>query len=553
MLTIHTLHSRYISSTPILQIPYYFNILICCKSSIIMVSSGDATQLSPFLPSRKAASSARNSSDPFKAATNADAEHSSSQARQQRCSDEKSLSARSISGYPKAASISDGDQSFFRERTQRHSETGGSSVGSCSPISPLSTLTQSKARKVERQSLIRANAIWAPQPPPKAAASDPDLHPAASKALRKKFPETRPSPTPQASGSSNSPSSSTSPVIRVPSNATKDRQPPREAKAGHKWKHETSGHWLEIVTKRKRLPDERQAGYGAVTPGSRSTTSPLPLDHDQWHSGSATPPVHLLPSAGSILSESVTIFSQEGLYCRTKRRLGLKKDPINTTNVEPLAKTLTGEMLEEASYALREFAHKKKPQEETSSITTTNMSIAGSRSGLSRLLPSYRRTAHSTSSSVRNLMMGKAPETSPDPEAMYEGSDANTYFRTDIADPEGFTFLPSEARRVGTPPLSHAKRGFFFDYSNPPEDRNSSPESGAGSTPGVTPGGTSRKRRGSDFDWYKAKEDADDAKDKQAGFELNVPEHYPNSPLCPRNPKHKSGGKGMCVYHGRNN
>lgn len=34
-------------------------------------------------------------------------------------------------------------------------------------------------------------------------------------------------------------------------------------------------------------------------------------------------------------------------------------------------------------------------------------------------------------------------------------------------------------------------------------------------------------------------------------FALNIPEHLPSSPLCPKNPKHKSGGKGTCVYHGK--
>lgn len=34
-------------------------------------------------------------------------------------------------------------------------------------------------------------------------------------------------------------------------------------------------------------------------------------------------------------------------------------------------------------------------------------------------------------------------------------------------------------------------------------------------------------------------------------FEFNTPEHLPSSPLCPKNPKHKSGGTGICVYHGR--
>jgi hypothetical protein len=35
-------------------------------------------------------------------------------------------------------------------------------------------------------------------------------------------------------------------------------------------------------------------------------------------------------------------------------------------------------------------------------------------------------------------------------------------------------------------------------------------------------------------------------------FDWIVPDHLPGSPLCPISPKHKSGGKGICVYHGRN-
>jgi hypothetical protein len=43
----------------------------------------------------------------------------------------------------------------------------------------------------------------------------------------------------------------------------------------------------------------------------------------------------------------------------------------------------------------------------------------------------------------------------------------------------------------------------------------------------------------------------DTADDIKLGYERNVPEHLPNSPLCPLNPKHKSGGKGICPMHGR--
>lgn len=36
-----------------------------------------------------------------------------------------------------------------------------------------------------------------------------------------------------------------------------------------------------------------------------------------------------------------------------------------------------------------------------------------------------------------------------------------------------------------------------------------------------------------------------------SGFQFDVPEHLPGSPLCPANGRHKSGGTGVCVYHGR--
>jgi len=34
-------------------------------------------------------------------------------------------------------------------------------------------------------------------------------------------------------------------------------------------------------------------------------------------------------------------------------------------------------------------------------------------------------------------------------------------------------------------------------------------------------------------------------------FKLMIPEHLPTSPICPKSPKHSSGGTGVCPYHGR--
>ncbi|KAF2141427.1 uncharacterized protein K452DRAFT_288123 [Aplosporella prunicola CBS 121167] len=55
-------------------------------------------------------------------------------------------------------------------------------------------------------------------------------------------------------------------------------------------------------------------------------------------------------------------------------------------------------------------------------------------------------------------------------------------------------------------------------------------------------------------DWFRTRMDQilqDDTGGGDVDFEWDVPEHLPGSPLCPLSPKHKSGGKGICVYHGR--
>lgn len=45
--------------------------------------------------------------------------------------------------------------------------------------------------------------------------------------------------------------------------------------------------------------------------------------------------------------------------------------------------------------------------------------------------------------------------------------------------------------------------------------------------------------------------DEDDEEDDETvlGFEQDVPDHLPSSPLCPLHPKHKSGGKAICPMH----
>lgn len=60
--------------------------------------------------------------------------------------------------------------------------------------------------------------------------------------------------------------------------------------------------------------------------------------------------------------------------------------------------------------------------------------------------------------------------------------------------------------------------------------------------------------RGEENDWFRQRMDdimGEDDEEEDSAFDWDIPVHLPQSPLCPLNPKHKSGGKGVCVYHGR--
>jgi len=115
-------------------------------------------------------------------------------------------------------------------------------------------------------------------------------------------------------------------------------------------------------------------------------------------------------------------------------------------------------------------------------------------------------------------------------------------------------------------------RGFFFDLTPPTDDNQSegedlsaeiSPNSAPRTknhTPISSPGGrewwetdvpqimsnsksTAKKK--------KTRREVQPAVSSSDDFVLSLPEHLPNSPLCPKNPKHTSGGFGICPYHGR--
>ncbi|EXJ90601.1 hypothetical protein A1O1_03704 [Capronia coronata CBS 617.96] len=223
--------------------------------------------------------------------------------------------------------------------------------------------------------------------------------------------------------------------------------------------------------------------------------------------------------------------------------------------------------------------------------------------------------ARSYTSSVRNLLMGQQPSNSPAEQATYKvkrsaSAETEEFLKVDISIRGGTSYLPSEARRIHTPPLPEEGadgkwRGFFFDYNAPKRLSNialasgsTSPESVVSesqstSTPlaKVKSGGyckSKKTRRIGGGDWYDVKlaelglGSASDwsqtvcAKEgekrvnmdtlevlskggwrrQEDHFDLTIPEHLPSSPLCPRNPRYWRVVKGRgsqfrgCWMHG---
>lgn len=349
--------------------------------------------------------------------------------------------------------------------------------------------------------------------------------------------------------------------------AVKDVKPCRKSRDSSKGRPEIAGNITDSSIGRTPHPTEphgSQEDYTIHTTGptlsSPQAASASPkIGWSPGHQGVRRKSVSTAgpsyPPAGSALgfnkSAPVTPGRHNILWRWNKRRLGMKQraEIRHQPELSP-TRSLTGLLLQRASTVLKDFTAKKPSP---TSSASSNLSIAASHSRQAYLTPLYR--GHSNTSSIGVMHIGKAPlatPATPDSQLMYIGSDAERYYRVEISEPGAPTYLPSEARRIGTPPMSSHEgrhRGFFFDY-NAPEDRGTTPNAEEGDSGFPSPVLT--RKRVSDIDWYKVKLEADEAHDVTMNFELNVPDHLPSSPLCPKHPKHKSGGKGICIYHGRN-
>lgn len=276
-----------------------------------------------------------------------------------------------------------------------------------------------------------------------------------------------------------------------------------------------------------------------------------------------------------------------------------------TSPVSVITRLHTRSMSNKSSFSGRETKSKK----------ATGKARKEAKSDSSELLPELPDTTSYTSSQLV-LRMGAQPNNTPDERATYKvkrsaSAETEEYLKVDISIRGSTSYLPSEARRIHTPPLPQdgpdgKKRGFFFDYNAPKRwgnreaetldaaaipQRSTSRTNAAGKRAFLSAGRIVTKSRTND--WYDAQlaqlEEPEDEQclNEEIGratlldadfnrarsgtqsslyqaqkrrdeelFDMTIPEHLPSSPLCPRHPRYWRVVKGRgsqfrgCWMHG---
>ncbi|KFA48694.1 hypothetical protein S40293_08521 [Stachybotrys chartarum IBT 40293] len=158
----------------------------------------------------------------------------------------------------------------------------------------------------------------------------------------------------------------------------------------------------------------------------------------------------------------------------------------------------------------------------------------------------------SVSSSVRDIIRDGTPPSTP-------RSDYRLSASAKLADSQ---FPGGEATRVSTPPLCEETadgrpRGFFTATTPPAVDGPGAAlaRSQAWANPRYTM--YRRSLPSQPREWWEhmpqrhSRVDMAHEPHGAKAFQFDVPEHLPNSPMCPTNNRYFNNGTGVCVYHGR--
>ncbi|KAI0387836.1 hypothetical protein F5Y04DRAFT_12556 [Hypomontagnella monticulosa] len=325
-----------------------------------------------------------------------------------------------------------------------------------------------------------------------------------------------------------------------------------------------SGTSLPILTEPKQSTPLTVKGEDSDTP------TPMTISVDQQTSTSGDSLATFLrrspPSPGTKPKKSLLA-----------RLLPEHKPKLKKTHSDTEAQDYTTKTIEGAQAQLMYHCHHQSPVPMMSRVASllrkeSKKQRSSNGSSWSRSLklfgksPWHRKASAgseaSTSSSVRDVLRGRAPVTSP-------ASDIGPLHTCSMQFPGG------EAIRVKTPPLRESPhragrpRSFFFDISTPP-DHSISSSSGSDLCPPyrspspiaethnegpenrAEPQEGDKKKKDSGKEWWEVPSALPRFEALAHGsFEFDMPEHLPTSPMCPANKRHKSGGTGVCVYHGR--
>ncbi|KAG4030121.1 hypothetical protein MFRU_013g01450 [Monilinia fructicola] len=285
----------------------------------------------------------------------------------------------------------------------------------------------------------------------------------------------------------------------------------------------------------------------------------------------------------------------EGLFVKTKRNISTrrhlavpfsrkKKDKVVTPPLTSSRLTSstsrTARVLEGAIGYFDTYEDKNAGNPSIITPESSNASVGSKRRWKFGTAPWHRRLSDnsiSASSSIYDILVGRTPMGTPKSEARYVGATGKSYTKVEISDPGAPTFLPSEAQRIDTPlwfPKRDSRRGFISNMFPHESELKSSDKHSLSTTrsrrdttrsslrnllrtPTLLNAPASR-RESSDSEQSSLlrksptnRSSASQHLSRPHLFEFNVPDHLPNSPLCPTNPMHTSKGQGICPLHGR--
>ncbi|KAI3338644.1 hypothetical protein F4824DRAFT_72489 [Ustulina deusta] len=113
------------------------------------------------------------------------------------------------------------------------------------------------------------------------------------------------------------------------------------------------------------------------------------------------------------------------------------------------------------------------------------------------------------------------------------------------------SFTPGDANASPMPSLPEVTRNGYYNDNDRSAIKVCSNKLGMPGNDGRMPSPRRSRKDNGPKEWWEVSVPTSYRAVDQRTFKFDLPEHLPTSPMCPANKRHKSGGTGVCVYHGR--